>query len=111
MHIKETGLNAYGNPLTFGHDYKHVGSSDNCRTGVKALLETMGLTFCDEFTKSTAGTIARGVPIGEKFSFATDSIGIEKSVDKLREETLALATLLSRPSVEKELKPEAYEML
>lgn len=44
--------------IKFGLDYRHEPSSNNCRTGVKTMLETMGIKFRNEFTKSAAGTMA-----------------------------------------------------
>jgi hypothetical protein len=42
--------------IKFGLDYRHEPKSNNCRTGVKAMLDAMGIGFRKEFTKSSAGT-------------------------------------------------------
>lgn len=42
--------------IKFGLDYRHEPKSNNCRTGVKAMLDAMGIGFRKEFTKSAAGT-------------------------------------------------------
>ncbi len=64
--------------LTFGYNYRHSEHANNCRTGVKALIQTMGMTFCDEFTKTAAGTKAEGVPAGKTFSFDDSNDSIEE---------------------------------
>ncbi len=75
----------------FGYDYRHSAHANNCRTGVKALIQTMGMTFCDEFTKAVAGTTATGVPGGKPFSFAQAS---EESFEKLYNDNRLLAQSL-----------------
>lgn len=79
------------NGPTFGYDYRHCAHANNCRTGVKALIQTMGMTFCDEFTKAAAGMTATGVPVGKAFSFAQAA---EESFEKLYNDNRLLAQSL-----------------
>lgn len=78
--------------LKFGEDYRILPYASNCRTGVKVVLETIGMTFCPEFAKSMAGTKSEGMPIGEKFSFSHVHDGLELS--ELRAKNAELAALL-----------------
>lgn len=53
--------------IRFGINYMTEKNSNNCRTGVKVLIETMGMTFCDEYSMHLAGTKSEGMPIGKKY--------------------------------------------
>ena len=72
--------------IYFGRGFRHDDDAINCRTGVKASLTRVGLTFCNEFTKSTAGTQATDFPTVEVIEVAhhdTDLALIQRRRDEL----------------------------
>lgn len=61
-HALRAGVYLKEQEITFGQDYRHNPYARNCRAGVKSFVTAMGLTFCEEFTKSAAGVKAEGIP-------------------------------------------------
>lgn len=82
--------------IKFGYDYRVMPYSNNCRTGEKVILETMGLTFSQDFAKSTAGTLANGVPIGKPYNYYEP---ITLAVDALKEANMVMAKKLAQPQI------------
>lgn len=78
--------------LRFGLDYRHDPNANNCRTGVKALIETMGIGFCREFTKNAAGTNSNAIPYGAPYKHFSNVDRV--SPDELWAENQALAKRL-----------------
>ncbi|MGH1375633.1 MAG: hypothetical protein ACRBCK_04710 [Alphaproteobacteria bacterium] len=83
--------------------------ANNCRSGVKAAIESMGMTFCSDFTKSASGTKANRISVDDIFSFEHTPTDIP--VDELWAENKVLSDKLEQPrSVEIiEATPEALE--
>jgi len=94
--------------IKFGNDYRHSEFANNCRTGVKSLIKTMGLTFCDEFTKKAAGIKAEGIPTGNEFSFDDNQ---NEDLDVLRQQNRDLVDALPPPQSRRTLSSDEIRQL
>ena len=64
--------------IYFSRDFKYSTNAVNCRTGVKASLTKVGLTFCDEFAKSTAGTHPKDFPFPDAVEITSSQLNPER---------------------------------
>lgn len=78
-HAIKQALNVRNRHITFDFDFKERVGATNCRSGVKSMIESMGLTFSEDFAMSVAGT--RSQKMGEYPIFSFNDEKAEDSID------------------------------
>ncbi len=108
-HALELAVKVKEEGVRFDKKDSALPQANNCRSGVKASIEAMGMTFCSDFAMSAAGTRAGRIQVENIFSFEDTPKNLP--VEQLWAKNEKLSGKLEQPrSVEViEATPEALE--